>query len=67
MFSTRTSGDNAFAAEQKIKRLKKILLKSKRIEKRLGVRISPNELIKKATGNLSKTCLAKYGFTPNQI
>ena len=31
MFSTRTRGDKAFAAEQKIRGLKKILLKTKRI------------------------------------
>ena len=45
----------AFAAEQKIRELKKILLKSKIIEKRSGKGFKPNELIKKATNNLNKT------------
>ena len=67
MFSTKTRGGQAFAAEQKIRELKKILLKSKRVEKRLGKRLKPNELIKKATNNLNKTRSSKYGFSPNQI
>ena len=33
MFSTKTRGKKAFVAEQKTRELKKILLKSKRIEK----------------------------------
>ena len=36
MFSTKTREEKAFAAEQKISELKKILLKSKRIEKWSG-------------------------------
>ena len=67
MFSMRTRGIKAFTAEQKIMELKTIFLKNKRVEKRLDARIRPNELIKKATGNLNKTCVAKYGFTPDQI
>ena len=67
MFSTKTRGGKVFAAEQKTRELKKILLKSKRIEKRLGERLKPNELIKQATNNLNKTRSAKYGFSPNQI
>ena len=67
MFSTKTRGGKVFAAEQKTRELKKILLKSKRIEKRLGERLKPNELIKQATNNLNKTRSAKYGFSPNLI
>ena len=67
MFSTKTRGGKVFVAEQKTRELKKILLKSKRIEKRLGERLKPNELIKQATNNLNKTRSAKYGFSPNQI
>ena len=59
MFATKTRGGKAFAAEQKMRELKEILLKSKRIEKRLGKRLKPNELIKKATNNLNKTPSAK--------
>ena len=59
MFATKTRDGKAFAAEQKIRELKEILLKSKRIEKMLGKRLKPNELIKKATNNLNKTSSAK--------
>ena len=47
MFSTRTRDNKAFAAEQKIRGLKKVLLESKRTEKISGARIRPNELIKR--------------------
>ena len=47
--------------------LKKLLLRSKRIEKFKGKRIKPNELIKKATFNLNNTRSAKYGYSPEQI
>ena len=68
MLSAKTWSGKAFAAEQKIRELKKILLKSKRIEKRSGKRLKPNELIKKkATSSLNKTRSGKYGFSPNQI
>ena len=40
MFGTKTGGGKAFAAEQRIRELKKILLKSKRIS--LGKRLRPN-------------------------
>ena len=68
MLSAKTWGGKAFAAEQKIRELKKIPLKSKRIEKRSEKRLKPNELIKKkATSSLNKTRSGKYGFSPNQI
>ena len=67
MFSINTRGGKAFAADQKIWEIKKILLKSKRTEKRPGKRLKPNKLIKKATNNLSKTRSAKYRLSPNQI
>ena len=44
-----------------------MVLKSKRIEKRLGKRIKPNELIRKALNNLNRMQLTKYGFTPVQV
>ena len=47
MYSTNLRGEKAFAAEQKICELKKLLLRSKRIKKSLGKRVKPNELIKK--------------------
>ena len=44
MFHTKIRERKAFAAEQKIIEFKKILLKSKRLEKLKGNRIKPNEV-----------------------
>ena len=67
MYSANLRGGKAFAAEQKIRELKKALLRSKRTEKFKRKRIKPNELIKKATFNLNNTKSAKYGYSPQQI
>ena len=67
MYSTNLRGRKAFAADQKIRELKKLLLRSKRIKKSLGKRVKPNELIQKVTLNLNNIQLAKYGFSPEQI
>ena len=67
MFSTRLRGGKTFAGEQKIRRLKKLLLKSKIIEKRNKNRINPNKLIKKATIKLNNTKSAKYGISPESV
>ena len=53
--------------QKKNRELKKLLLRSKRIEKSRVKRIKPNELIKKATLNLNNTRSAKYGYSPEQI
>ena len=55
MFHTRLYGGKAFAAEQKIRELKKILLRSKRFKKLRKKRIRPNELIRKAVQNMNET------------
>ena len=47
MFTTSLRSGKAFAAEQKIREFKKILIRSKRIEKYSKKRIKPNDLIKK--------------------
>ena len=47
MFSTRLRGGKAFAAEQKNREIRKLLLKRKIIEKINNNRISPNKLIEK--------------------
>ena len=60
-------GGKALAAEQKICELKRLLLRSKRIEKFKGKRIKPNELIKKAMFNLNNTRSAKYGYSSEEI
>ena len=67
MYCTHLRGAKAFAAEQKIPELKKLLLRSKRIEKFKGKRIKPNKLIKKTTFNLNNTRSVKYGYSPEQI
>ena len=45
MFHTKVWGGKAFAAEQKIREFKKVLLRSKRFEKNSNKRIRPNDLI----------------------
>ena len=57
MYSTKLREGKAFAAEQKIREFKKILLKSKRIIKDKGVsgeRLNPKGIIRKATSNMNK-------------
>ena len=67
MYSTTLRGGKAFAAEQKIRKLKKLLLRSKRIQKLQGKRVKPNELIKKATFNLNNVKSPKYGYAPQKV
>ena len=67
MFHPKIRGGKAFAAEQKIREFKKILLKSKRFEKLKGNRIKPNELIKKAAQNMNETISSKYDMAPEMI
>ena len=67
MYSTHLRGGKAFAGEQKICELKKLLLRSKCKEKFKGKCIKPKELIKKATFNLNDARSAKYGYSPEQI
>ena len=67
MFHSKVRGGKAFAAEQKIRELKKILLKSKRFVKSGGKRIKPNQLIKKAVENMNETASTKYGVSPGSV
>ena len=67
MYSTHLRGEKAFAAEQKTRELKKLLLISKCTERFKGKRIKQNELIKKAMFNLNNTRSAKYGDAREQI
>ena len=53
MYNTNLRGGKAFASEQKICELKKLLLRSTRIKKLACKRVKPNKLIKKATYNLN--------------
>ena len=57
MFSIKVRGGKAFAAEQKIREFKKLLLKMKNLLKYSKKRIKPDEVIRKATNNLNNTKL----------
>ena len=67
MFHTKVRGGKAFAAEQKIREFKKILLRSKRFEKNSNKRNRPNDLIKKAAQNMNQTISTKYQLAPEAI
>ena len=68
MFSSRTRGGKAFAAEQKVREFKKILFKSKRLHKATkGKRLDSKKLIKRAVENMNKTNSQKYGLPPETI
>ena len=67
MFHTKVRGGKAFAAEQKIREFKKILLRSKRFEKLRKNRIKPNDLIRKAAQNMNETISTKYILAPETI
>ena len=60
MFHTRVRGGKAFAAEQKIREFKKLLLKMKNIIKSDKKRLKPNDVIKKVTYNMNNTKSQKY-------
>ena len=67
MFHTGLRSGKVFAAEQKIRELKKNLLRSKRFEKLRKKIIRPNKLIRKAVQNMNETISTKYGFAPKTI
>ena len=67
MFGSKTRGRKAFAAEQKIRDLKKLLLRSGNNAKRNKVRLQPVKLIQKATINLNRTPTQKYGLETEQV
>ena len=66
MFSTRIRGGKAFAAEQKIRELKKIF-KTKNTYKLSKKKINSKKIIQKAVENLNKTNSEKYGLPPEVI
>ena len=66
MLHTKVQGGKAFAAEQKIREFKKILLRSKRFEKSRKNKIKPNDLIKKAVQNMNETISTKYQLAPEK-
>ena len=67
MFHTKLRGGKVFAAEQKIREFKKILLRIKRFRKFGKNRIRPNELLKKAAQNMRETISTRYQLAPETI
>ena len=67
MFSTAVRGGKAFAAEQKLRELKKRMFRLKFLKKRIkGKGLRPYE-IKKTAENMNSMPSAKYKQTPNKI
>ena len=64
---TEVRGGKTFAAEEKIREFRKILLRSKRFEKFRKNRIKPNDLITKAAQNMNETISTKYQLAPETI
>ena len=63
-FSTKIRGLKAFAAEQKIREFKKLLSKSKGLQKSISSqRLEPKELIQRAVDNMNKVASQKNGFS----
>ena len=68
MFHTKIRGWKAFAAQQKIRELKKILQKSKRMHKQTSTkRIEPKKLMQLANINLNSIASQKYGISSNFV
>ena len=67
MFHKWLRGGKAFVAEQKIREFKKLLSRSKRLEKQRGKRIKLNNLIRKAAQNMNETFSTKYQLAPETI
>ena len=67
MSHSKVREGKAFAVEQKIRELKKILLKSKHFVKSREKRIKPNQLIKKPVENMNETASTKYGVSPESV
>ena len=68
MFSKKTRGGKAFAAEQKFIEFKKLLFTSKRLHKATKTgRLDPKKLIRNAVQNMNKANSPKYGMAPETV
>ena len=67
MFSTVVRGGKAFAAEQKIRELKKRISQLLLLNKNTKTRKRPNEIISKAADNMNSIPTIKYGVAPNTV
>ena len=66
-FTQKLEGGGAFAAEQKIREFKKILLRSKWFGKLKRKKTRPNQLIRNAAENMNNTISAKCRIAPENI
>ena len=67
MFSSRIRGGKAFAAEQKIRELKKVIFKTRNAYKLSKKKINSKKIIQKSVENLNKINSEKYGLPPEVI
>ena len=67
MFHTRLRGRKVFAAEQKIREFKKLLLRGTRLEKQQGKIFKLNDLIKQVAQYMNETISRKYELAPEAI
>ena len=68
MFSSKTRGGKAFAAEQKIREFKTLLFKSKRLHKATkSKRLDSRKLIRNAVQNMNNINSQKYGYPPETV
>ena len=62
MFSTKLRGGKVFATKKKLRKFKKLLLKSKRLHKVMKTgRLDPRKLIRNAVQNMNNVNSQKYG------
>ena len=66
-FTTSVRGGKAFVAEQKIRELKKRMLKIKEISDWSKSKITVKTIIKRSAYNMNKVISEKYGISPNDI
>ena len=64
MFSSKVRGGKAFAAEQKIRELKKRVSRLRLIKSKSE---NPHKLIKISVNNMTKTISAKYSISPDDV
>ena len=68
MFSTAVTGGKAFAAEQKLRELKKRISKLLTLQRNSKTKLkSPNLIIQKAVENMNSLPTTKYGVEPDKI
>ena len=67
MFSSAVRGGKAFAAEQKIRELKKRIFWLLALGKSVTIKKRPNIIIRKATDNRNALPTPKYGVSPNMV